>query len=72
MLFRTIDGKLIYLNKYDFKNDKLYLQNVMKIMKPFSKLEKTFNTRGSYFNPPSASELSAKLRAYERYSGSSK
>ena len=47
MLFRTTGGKLIYLNKYDFKNDKLYFQNVMKIMKPFSKLEKTFNNKNS-------------------------
>ena len=52
MLFRDINGKLIELNRYDFKNDKLYYQKIMEIKKPiieplntlmsFAKLEKTF------------------------------
>ena len=33
MLFRTIDGKLIEINKYDFKNDKLYYEKIMSIYK---------------------------------------
>ena len=42
MLFRTIDGKIIEINRYDFKNDKLYYAKIMEIKLPFSKLEKTF------------------------------
>ena len=44
MLFRTIDGKLIEINKYDFKNDKLYYEKIRSIYigwinhKPLSKL----------------------------------
>ena len=33
MLFRTADGKLIEINKYDFKNDKLYYEKIMSIKK---------------------------------------
>lgn len=35
MLFRTIDGKLIEINKYDFKNDKMYYEKLMNIHKLF-------------------------------------
>ena len=42
MLFRNIDGKLIELKKYDFKNDKIYYEKIMEIKQPFTKLEKTF------------------------------
>ena len=44
MLFRTIDGKLIEINKYDFKNDKLYYEKIKTIytgwinQKPLAKL----------------------------------
>ena len=31
MLFRTITGKLIKINKYDFKNDKLYYEKIMSL-----------------------------------------
>jgi hypothetical protein len=31
MLFRTFDGKLVEIRKYDFKNDKLYYEKIMKI-----------------------------------------
>ena len=33
MLFRTVDGKLIEINKYDFKNDKLYYTKIINIKK---------------------------------------
>jgi hypothetical protein len=33
MLFRTIDGKIIEINRYDFKNDKLYYSKIMIIKK---------------------------------------
>ena len=38
MLFRTIDKKLIEINRYDFKNDKLYYEKIISIKKPFTKL----------------------------------
>ena len=31
MLFRTFDGTLVEIRKYDFKNDKLYYEKIMKI-----------------------------------------
>ncbi len=31
MLFRTANGELIEINKYDFKNDKLYYQKIIEI-----------------------------------------
>ena len=40
MLFRDINGNLIELNRYDFKNDKLYYQKIMEIKKQFTKLNK--------------------------------
>lgn len=44
MLFRTVDGKLIEINKYDFKNDKIYYEKIRSIyeswikQKPLAKL----------------------------------
>jgi hypothetical protein len=35
MLFRTLDGKLVEINKYDFKNDKLYYEKIKSIYKLF-------------------------------------
>ena len=37
MLFRTIDGKIIEINRYDFKNDKLYYEKIMSIKKASKK-----------------------------------
>ena len=37
MLFRTISGELIRVNRYDFKNDKLYYQKIMTIKEQFTK-----------------------------------
>ena len=45
MLFRTIHGDLIEINKYDYKNDKLYYQKIMEIQNSFTKLEKTLNNK---------------------------
>jgi hypothetical protein len=36
MLFRTIDGKIIEINRYDFKNDKLYYGKIMTIKKAYN------------------------------------
>ena len=35
MLFRDSNGNLIELNRYDFKNDKLYYKKLMDIYKSF-------------------------------------
>jgi hypothetical protein len=37
MLFRTNEGVLVEIKKYDFPNDKLYYQKIMEIKKPFTK-----------------------------------
>jgi len=40
MLFRDSNGNLIELNRYDFKNDKVYYQKIMEIKKQFTKSTK--------------------------------
>ena len=47
MLFRTITGQIIEINKYDFKNDKLYYLKIMDLKKSFTKLEKTFQNKNT-------------------------
>lgn len=47
MIFRTITGELIEINKYDFKNDILYYQKIMEIKQQFAKLEKTLDNKNS-------------------------
>lgn len=37
MLFRTLTGELIEINKYDFKNDKIYYEKIMEIQSLFAK-----------------------------------
>ena len=48
MLFRDINGNLIELNRYDFKNDKVYYQKIMEIKKQFTKSNK--NEQSNYSN----------------------
>jgi hypothetical protein len=43
MLFRTSEGKLIEINKYDFKNDSLYYEKILNIKQSYPKLKKTFD-----------------------------
>ena len=43
MLFRDSNGNLIELNRYDFKNDKLYYQKIIEIKQLFTKSTKTQN-----------------------------
>ena len=43
MLFRDVNGNLIELNRYDFKNDKLYYQKIMEIKQLFTKSNKNQN-----------------------------
>jgi len=57
MLFRTHNGNLIELKKYNFSNDKLYYEKIMEIKKPllsssskeiyFAKLKKTSNNKNN-------------------------
>ena len=50
MLFRTITGELIEINKYDFKNDKLYYAKIMEIKKPFVKLSASAKLKKTFYN----------------------
>jgi hypothetical protein len=43
MLFRSGEGKLIEIKKYDFKNDTLYYEKIITIKSLTPKLEKTFD-----------------------------
>jgi len=43
MLFRDSNGNLVELNRYDFKNDKLYYQKIMEIKQLFTKSNKNQN-----------------------------
>jgi hypothetical protein len=53
MLFRTITGEVIEINRYDFINDKLYYAKIIEIKTPFiqllasAKLKKTFNNKNN-------------------------
>jgi hypothetical protein len=47
MLFRTSEGKLVEIRKYNYKNDKLYYERIMDIKKPLPKLEKGFNYKNN-------------------------
>jgi len=53
MIFRNITGELVEINRYDFINDKLYYEKIMKIKEPFvksissAKLKKTFNNKNN-------------------------
>jgi hypothetical protein len=44
MIYRDISGNLIEINRFQFKNDKSFYQNVMNVKKPFSKLNETEKT----------------------------
>ena len=48
MIFRTNEGKLVQLIKYNFINDKLYYQKILEINKPLPKLENTFNYKNNH------------------------
>ncbi len=37
MLFRTVTGELIRVNRHDFKNDTLYYEKIMTIKRQFAK-----------------------------------
>ena len=47
MLFRTSEGELVEIKKYDFSNDKIYYE---KILKTINKSSKTHNHTLKYKN----------------------
>jgi hypothetical protein len=59
MLFRTANGELVQINRYDFKNDKMYYEKIMEIKKQFinknksskldywTKSKETFNNKNN-------------------------
>lgn len=54
MIFRAINGKLININRFEFKNDKIFYKSIMDIMdirKNFSTLNDTEkNKNGANFS----------------------
>jgi hypothetical protein len=50
MLFRTIKGELIEINKYDFKNDKLYYEKIMHLKYPFTKISSLTKLEKTFYN----------------------
>lgn len=48
MLFRTINGELIEINRYSFKNDKMYYEKIMEIKKQF--ISKIQSSKLDYWN----------------------
>jgi len=59
MLFRTANGELVQINRYDLKNDKMYYEKIMEIKKQFlnknksskldywTKSKETFNNKNN-------------------------
>jgi hypothetical protein len=54
MLFRTNNGELIEIIRYNYPNDKLYYKKIMDVKQPFSKSfisstksEKTFDNKNN-------------------------
>jgi hypothetical protein len=51
MLFRTNNGELIEIKRYNYPNDKLYYKKIMEVKQSFSKAvlksEKTFDNKNN-------------------------
>ena len=51
MLFRTNNGELIEIKRYNYPNDKLYYKKIMEVKqslaKSFLNSEKTFNNKNN-------------------------
>lgn len=47
MLFRTSEGQLIEIKRYDFINDKIYYEKILELKKHLPKLEKTFDYKNN-------------------------
>ena len=48
MIFRTITGELVEINRYDFINDKLYYEKIMEIKK-YLRIEKIHDRNNNTF-----------------------
>jgi hypothetical protein len=44
MIFRNIDGNLLEINKFDYKNDYLYYKKILELKLSFSKLNQINNS----------------------------
>ena len=52
MLFRTVDGDLVEINRYTFKNDKMYYEfavDYLESIESISKLDCGFATVSKFF-----------------------
>ena len=47
MLFRTSEGKLIEIRKYNFKNNTLYYEKILDIKRSIPKLEKSSDNKNN-------------------------
>lgn len=43
MLFRTNQGNLIEIKKYDYPNDKIYYEKIINIKKPIVSISKEYS-----------------------------
>jgi hypothetical protein len=50
MLFRDITGKMVELNRYDFKNDKLYYQQIINIKQQYFTKSNNININDNSMN----------------------
>jgi len=48
MLYRTVDGIIIEINKNDFINDKIFYEKIMELKISFSKLYETNKSKKIY------------------------
>jgi hypothetical protein len=48
MLFRTVNGELVEINRYNFKNDKMYYEKIMEIKNQF--ISKNQSSKLYYWN----------------------
>lgn len=48
MIFRTIDGKFLEINKYDFPNDKIYHKHIIDKVFRFITLPENPQSHSSY------------------------
>jgi hypothetical protein len=50
MLFRTVTGELIEINKYHYKNDKIYYGKIMETKKSFEKILPSAKLKKTFYN----------------------
>ena len=62
MLFRTVNGELVEINRYSFKNDKMYYEKIMEIKNQI--ISKNQSSKLYYWNNSKEFESEKQLRAY--------